>query len=51
MHQRFHRYMHRIDFFCGVDNLISDCPSSLLDLTDNQLLTYLETTPPQPLPW
>ena len=51
MHQRFHRYVLRVDFVSGVDNLISDRPSRSADLTDNQLLTYLETHFPQPLPW
>ena len=51
MHQRFHLYVPRVDFVSGVDNLISDQPSRLADLTDNQLLNYLETHLPQPLPW
>ena len=51
MHQRFHRYVPRVDFVSGVDNLISDRPSRSSDLTDNQLLNYLETHFPQPLPW
>ena len=51
MHQRFHRYVPCVDFVSGVDNLISDRLSRLADLTDNQLLTYLETHFPQPLPW
>ena len=51
MHQRFHRYVPCVDFVSGVNNLISDRPSRLADLTDNQLLTYLETHFPQPLPW
>ena len=51
MHQRFHLYVPRVDFVSGVDNLISDRPSCSADLTDNQLLTYLETHFPQPLPW
>ena len=50
MHQRFHRYVPRIDFVSGVENLISDRPSRSLDLTDNQLLAYLDTNFPQPLP-
>ena len=51
MHQRFHRYFPRVNFVSGVDNLISDRPSRSVDLTDNQLLTYLETHFPQPLSW
>ena len=51
MHQRFHRYIPRIYFVSGVDNLISDCPSCSSDLTDNQLLACLDTNFPQPLPW
>ena len=51
MHQRFHRYIPHIDFFGGVDNLISDRPSRSLDLTNNQLLAYLDTNFPQPLLW
>ena len=51
MHQRFHRYVPCVDFVSGVDNLISDRPSRSSDLTDNQLLNYLETHFPQPLPW
>ena len=51
MHQQFHRYVPRVDFVSGVDNLISDRPSRLADLTYNQLLTYLDTHFPQPLPW
>ena len=51
MHQRFHRYVPCVDFVSGFDNLISDRPSRSADLTDNQLLTYLETNFPQPLPW
>ena len=50
MHQRFHRYIPRIDFVRGVENLISDRPSCSLDLTDNQLLAFLDTNFPQPLP-
>ena len=50
-HQRFNRYIPCIDFFSGVDNLISDRPSLSLDLTNNQLLAYLNTNFPQPLPW
>ena len=51
MHQKYHRYVPCVDFVSGVDNLISDRPSCLADPTDNQLLTYLETHFPQPLPW
>ena len=51
MHHQFHRYVPRVDFVSGVDNLISDRPSRSSDLTDNQLLAYLETNPPQSLPW
>ena len=51
MHQRFHRYVTRIDFVSGVENIISDSPSRSSDLTDNQLLAYLETNFPQPLSW
>ena len=51
MHQRFHRYVPRVDFIIRVDNLISDRPSRSSDLTENQILTYLETNPPQTLPW
>ena len=51
IHQRFHRYVPRVDFSSGVDNLISDRPSRSSDLTDNQLLNYLKTHFPQPLPW
>ena len=55
MHQRFHRYIPRyvprIYFVSGVDNIISDFPSRSLDLTNNQLLTYLDTNFPLPLPW
>ena len=51
MHQRFHCYVPRVDFVSGVDNLISDRPSRSADLTDNQLLNYLETHFPQPLTW
>ena len=47
MHQRFQRYFPRIDFVIGVDILISARPSSSSNLTDNQLLTYLETNFPQ----
>ena len=38
-------------FVSGVNSLISDRPSRSADLTDNQLLTYLETHFPQALPW
>ena len=51
MQQRFHHYVPRLDLVRGVDNIISDRPSRSSDLTDNQLLTYLETNFPQPLPW
>ena len=51
LHQRFHHYVPCIDFVSGVDNLISDRPSCSSDLTINQILAYLETNPPQPLPW
>ena len=46
MHQWFHCYVPRIDFVSGVDNLISDRPSCSSDLTDNQLLAYLDTNFP-----
>ena len=51
MHQWFHRYVPCIDFVSRVDNLISDRPYRLLYLTDNQILAYLDTNFPQPLPW
>ena len=51
VHQRFHRYVPCIYFVSGVDNLISDHPSRSSDLTDNQLLPYLDTKSHQPLPW
>ena len=51
MHQKFHRYVPHIDFVSGANNLISDRPSCSSDLTDNQLLTYLEKNFPQPLTW
>ena len=51
LHERFHCYVPRVDFVSKVNNLISDRPSRLADITDNQLLTYLETNFPQPLPW
>ena len=38
MHQRSYRYVSRVDFVSGVDNLIYDRPSRSSDLTDNQLL-------------
>ena len=41
----------RIYFVSGVDNLISDCPFRSLDLTNNQLLAYLDTKLPQTLTW
>ena len=46
MHQRFHHYVTRIYFVSRMDNIISDRPSCSLDLTDNKLLTYLNTTFP-----
>ena len=46
MHQRFHCYVPRVYFVSRVDNLISDRPSCSSNLTDNQLLTYLETNFP-----
>ena len=51
MHQRGHRYLLRQDFVSGVDNLISDRPSRSVDLTDAQLLAFLDKTFPQRLPW
>ena len=51
MHQRKNRYISRIEFVSGVDNLISGHPSRLLDLTNNQLIAYLDTNLPHPLPW
>ena len=51
MHQRFHCYVSCIDFFSRVENLVSDRPSRSLDLTDNQLLAYLNTNFSQPLSW
>ena len=51
MHQRYHRYVPCVDFVSGVDNLISNMPSRSADLNDNQLLNYLKTHFPQPLPW
>ena len=35
MHQRFHRYIARIDFVSRVNNHISDRPYQSLDLTNN----------------
>ena len=37
MHQRFHKYVPRVDFVSGVNNLISDRPSRSADLTNNQI--------------
>ena len=51
MHQRFQRYVPCVYFISVVDNLISDRPSRSSDLTNNQLLAYLETNFPQPLLW
>ena len=51
MHQRYHRYVPRHDFIAGKDNIISDRPSRSSDLTDNQLLAYLELNFPQSQPW
>ena len=51
MYQRLHRYVPHIDFVRGVDNIISDSPSRSLDITNNQLLAYLDTNFPQPLTW
>ena len=50
-HQQFHWYIPHIYFVSRVDNLISDCPSRSLDLTDNQLLSYLDINFPNPLSW
>ena len=47
----FHRYVPGIDFVRGVDNAVSHFPSHSLDLTENQLLAYLDTNFPQSLPW
>ena len=46
MHQRFHHYVPRIYFVRGMDNVIYDRPSRLLDITNNHLLAYLDTNSP-----
>lgn len=51
LHQRFHRYVHRIDFVRGEHNDISDIPSRKTDWSDEKLLTYFNLHYPQPLPW
>jgi hypothetical protein len=51
MHQRFHRYVHRIDFIRGIHNDISDVPSRKTDLSDNQLISYFNLHFPQKKSW
>jgi len=51
LHQRFHRYVHRIDFVKGEHNDISDIPSLKPHWSDEELLTYFNLHYPQPLPW
>ena len=51
MHQCSHRYLPRQDFVSGTDNVISDHPLRSTDLTDAQLLAYLDATFPQKMPW
>ena len=46
IHQRFHQYITRHNFVSGVDNGISDRPSHSQDLTNNALLTHMDTTYP-----
>lgn len=51
LHQRFHRYVHRIDFIKGEHNDISDIPSRKPHWSDEELLTYFNLHYPQSLPW
>ena len=51
VHQRHHRYVPRHGFDSGVDNDISDVPSCLFALSDNQLLAFLNLHSPQSQPW
>ena len=51
LHQRFHRYVHCIDFVRGEHNDISDIPSRKTEWSDEKLLTCFNLHYPQPLSW
>ena len=50
MHRRSYRYLLCQDFVSGTNDLISDHPSCSKDLTDAQVLTFLNKTFPQNTP-
>jgi hypothetical protein len=50
-HQRYHRYLPRSDYLEGLRNAMADDASRLFDLTDQQLLTYFNSTYPQETSW
>jgi hypothetical protein len=50
-HQRYHRYLPRSDYLEGPRNAMADDASRLFDLSDQQLLTYFNSTYPQEQSW
>jgi hypothetical protein len=51
IHQRSHRYRHRVAYIPGPLNVMADDLSRRWDLSDSQLLHYFDLTYPQALPW
>ena len=50
-HQRYHRYIPRADYLEGIRNIMADDASRLLELSDDQLLTYFNSNYPQTTSW
>jgi hypothetical protein len=51
LHQRFYRYVSRIDHIPGVVNAMADAASRRWELTDSQLVSFFNSTYPQSTPW
>jgi len=51
LHQRKHRYKQQHFHLAGQLNILADVLSRRFDLTDSQILAFLDRVAPQPVPW
>ena len=51
LHQRFHRYVPRFDYLSGPSNPLADALSRHFHLSNNALLTHLQSLSPQKQPF